>query len=107
MARTLTMPLTIGNDGSFKTVTHGHPAEIAQSVALLFDTEPGERRCNPEYGFTSPVFAGVSAELLEAAAAEWEPRADPSLISVVTSGAEQTAHVYLDTTPDTTDALEA
>lgn len=98
MARTLTLPLAIGTDGSFKTVTHGHPAEIAQSLALLVDTQPGERRCNPDYGMADPVFSGASAELIEAAAAEWEPRADPALIDVVSNGAEQTTHVYLDAT---------
>lgn len=95
MARTLTLPLEIGGNG-FKTVTHGHPAEIAQSLALLLDTEPGERRSNPDYGFTNPTFAGVSAELIEAAAEDWEPRADPTLIDTVASGVTQTTTVYLD-----------
>lgn len=107
MARTLTLPLAISAGGSFRTVTHGHPAEIAQSVALLLDTEPGERRSNPDYGFTSPVFEGVTPELIDAAVAEWEPRADPEHIDITSVGAEQTTTVTLAPEATTLNAVEA
>lgn len=94
MARILTLPLAIAG-GTFQTVTHGHPAEIAQSVGLLLATQPGERRSNPGYGFTDPAFDGVAAELIEAAVAEWEPRADPEHIDIAALGAEETTTVTL------------
>lgn len=95
MARTLTLPLALSAGGAFATVTHGHPAEIAQSVGLLLATRPGERRCNPGYGFTDPVFDGVTPELIDAAVADWEPRADPDVIDIAVLGAQETTTVTL------------
>lgn len=95
MARVLTLPLAVTANGRTATVTQGHPAEIAQSVALLLATQPGDRRTLPDYGLPDPLFSGVDPQVVAEVVEEWEPRADTELIDVVVSGIEQTATVHL------------
>lgn len=95
MARVLSLPLTIAPNGSMATITQDHPAEITQSVALLLDTRPGERRTLPDYGLPDRLFGGLDPTLVDETIAEWEPRADPDLVETVTSGAHQTIAVHL------------
>ena len=95
MARVLTLPLAVAPNGSIATVTQDHPAEIAQSVALLLDTRPGDRRTLPDYGLPDPVFDGVDPTLVAEVIAEWEPRAEPDLIETVTDGLVQNTVVHL------------
>lgn len=95
MARVLTLPLTVAANGSMSTITQDHPTEIAQSVALLLATRPGERRTLPEYGLADPVFAGLDPAVVAEVIAEWEPRADAQLIETATAGIEQTTVVHL------------
>lgn len=72
------MPLILTSAGGFGVLDQDTPVEITNSLALLLDTRPGERRCVPEYGLPDPLGRGVDpievAELIE----EWEPRADPA-----------------------------
>lgn len=97
MARTLTLPLEVTANGALATVTQDHPAEIAQSVGLLLDTRPGERRTLPEYGFPDQLF-GIGAldeGLIAETVAEWEPRADPDIVDTVRSGSTQSTTVHI------------
>lgn len=93
MARTLTLPLKVAADGQMASITQDHPAEIAQSLALLLATRVGERRVNPDYGLPDPTFDVVSSELIETAAAEWEPRADIAAIDTAAAGQPTRVHL--------------
>lgn len=97
MARVLTLPLEVTANGSLATVTQDHPAEIAQSVGLLLDTRPGERRTLPEYGYPDRLFAlgDLDTDLIAETVAEWEPRADPEIVDTVLNGSTQTATVHI------------
>lgn len=78
-------PLHIAG-GRVATVAQDSEADIAQSVALLLTTRPGERRSNPGYGLPDPVFGGVDLDEVTDVIAEWEPRADPSLVEQIAAG---------------------
>jgi phage baseplate assembly protein W len=96
MARVLALPLTVTAAGQMATITQDHPAEITQSVALLLDTRPGERRTLPDYGLPDQLFGrGFDESLVAEVVAEWEPRADPEIVDTVTSGSHTSATVHL------------
>lgn len=95
MARVLTLPLAVAANGSMSTVTQDNAAEITQSVALLLDTRPGDRRTLPDYGLPDPVFSGIDAALVAEVITDWEPRADAQLIETLTNGSEQNTTVHL------------
>lgn len=95
MARVLTLPLTVATSGAFATVTQDSAAELSQSVALLLDTRPGDRRTLEDYGLPDPLFGGVDPSIVAEVIADWEPRADPDSIELVTDGAEQIVGVHL------------
>lgn len=90
----LSLPLRVASDGALVALEQDSPAEVAQSVALLLSTRPGERRSVPDYGSDDPLFAGVSAEDVAAAIETWEDRADPATIEVVVSGIDEYSRVY-------------
>lgn len=97
MARVLALPFALAANGSLATITQDHPAEITQSVALLLDTRPGDRRTLPDYGLPDYVFAGrgLDPAVVGEVVAEWEPRADPDTIETVSSGVEQRVAIHL------------
>lgn len=90
----LSLPLQVAADGALGAVEQDSPAEIAQSVALLLTTRPGERRSVPDYGSEDPLFSGISTEDVAAAIETWEDRADPATVEIVASGIEEYAEVY-------------
>lgn len=90
----LALPLTLTAGSGLVTVGQDTPAEIAQSVALLLATRPGERRSVPDYGTPDPMFSGVDPDDINAAIEVWEERADPATIEVVVTGIEEYAEVY-------------
>lgn len=94
MARTLRLPLQVGASGAMQTLEHGSPGEVAQSVALLLATRPGERRSVPGYGLADQLGAGVNPTALLAVVAEWEPRAAPADVEALTAGREQYVVVH-------------
>lgn len=84
MARCLAFPFRVSpTTGGLVTLEQGSPAEIGQSVGLLMDTRPGERRVVPGYGLPDPVFGGVSRVDVAAVIATWEPRANDALVDHV------------------------
>lgn len=95
MARVLSLPMVIAPNGSMATITQDHPAEITQSVALLLDTRPGDRRTLPDYGLPDHLFDGYDPTLVDETIAEWEPRANPELVATVADGASQQIAVHL------------
>lgn len=104
-ARHLALPLRLAPDGHLVALDQDSPEEIAQSVALLVATRPGERRSVPGYGVPDPLGSGFDPDVADEAIEEWEDRADPADIDIVTDTlAEQ--HVVVApaaVTPGTTD----
>jgi phage baseplate assembly protein W len=90
----LSLPLQVAADGALAAVEQDTPAEVAQSVALLLSTRPGERRSVPDYGSDDPMFSGLTTEDVYAAVEMWEDRADPVTVEFIASGIEQYAEVY-------------
>jgi predicted component of type VI protein secretion system len=93
MALRLAFPLRVTTTGGLATLVQDSPREVAQSVALLLATRPGERRSVPDYGTPDPLFGGIDIEDITAAVEEWEERADPALVEVVATGMEEYATV--------------
>lgn len=93
MTASFALPLQLGSGGSFATLAQDTAGEIAQSVAVLMSTRPGERRAVPEYGLPDPLFGGASVDDVVEVIAEWEPRASPALVESVITGATQSIDI--------------
>lgn len=85
MTARLSLPLLLNDAGDFVTIAEDSPEATAQSVALLLDTRPGERRAVPEYGFPNPLGQPVDETRVRAVISEWEPAADPATVTAVLS----------------------
>lgn len=98
----LAMPLRIAG-GRVATVAQDGPEDIAQSVALLLATLPGERRSIPDYGLADLLGSGYSIEDIADAIVEWEERADPADVEfALNTLIEQQVRTY-PASPDTTE----
>jgi phage baseplate assembly protein W len=71
----LAFPIRVTSQG-LATVQQDSDADIVQSVALLLNTRPGDRRSLPDYGLPDPVFGHLSSADVVAVVAEWEDRAN-------------------------------
>ena len=88
MTDIIMLPLALTITGRMATVEQGSAAELGQSVGLLLDTRPGERRSVPGYGL--PDQRGSLSESgardiqddIDDAIGAWEPRADPAEVTV-------------------------
>lgn len=62
---------------AIKFVEQDTPQEIAQCVAFVLTTQPGELVTAPQMGLPDPTFKenGVSEDELEEVIHQWEPRA--------------------------------
>ena len=78
MPQHLALPLRLASDGRFAALDQDTPEEVAQSVALLLATRPGERRSVPGFGMVDPLGAGLDPSAVADAIEEWEDRADPA-----------------------------
>lgn len=105
MVQHLALPLRVTDSGRLAAVDQDSPTEIAQSVALLLSTAPGERRSVPEYGLVELLAAGYTPDDLADAIAEWETRADPALVEQ--AGVEVQQQLDVIAAPPPTDAEEA
>lgn len=94
MAEHLAFPIRVTGGGWLSTVDQDSQPDIVQSVALLLDTRPGERRSEPEYGLPDPVFGDIDAAQVEAVITQWEERADQSLLEQVAQGVIDNVRVY-------------
>lgn len=107
MTRHLAAPLRLSGSGSLVTLAQDGPQEVAQSVALLVATRPGERRSEPGYGTRDGLFVTGSpaspypdTQALLAAVSQWEPRADPAALDVaLRSPGQEDAVVRITLTP--------
>ena len=90
-----TAPLTVTSTGAFAAVSDDHPTAVAQSLALLLDTRPGERRTDPDYGTPDQVLSntGLTEQMVRDVAAEWEERATPTDIEAALSLRGSTQHI--------------
>lgn len=105
MAQVLALPLRVNPaSGSMVTLTQDSEAEVAQSLALLLSTRPGERRSVPDYGIPDPVFGGVRPQDVVAAAQEWEERADPLVVEQIADGDLTVQHLTVRAAAITTEA---
>lgn len=75
----LALPIRRTAQGRCATVPAGSVAAIAQSVAMLLDTRPGERLSIPAYGMDDPTWRGVDPTVTIDAIGQWEPRADVTI----------------------------
>jgi phage baseplate assembly protein W len=75
----LTIPFTIGYDGTASVLEQDTSDEIVQSVAMCVGSEPGQRLLVPNYGVVDPTFAGINTSAVIAACGRWEPRATVSI----------------------------
>lgn len=104
MTRSLSMPLTVVTGGSLRSIEQGSGPEIAQAVALLLATTPGERRVIPDFGMPNPVGPGLDQGVVADVIGEWEDRADPATITLeVIATADQRAQVFGPLDDDTID----
>ncbi|MDI6911488.1 GPW/gp25 family protein [Nocardioides sp.] len=76
MPKHLALPLRVSGSGALSALEQDSDREITQSVALLLDTRPGERRSVPGYGLSDPLGSGVSHDVIADAVTEWEDRAE-------------------------------
>lgn len=103
----LALPIGVAPNGALTNLPQDSPAEIAQSVALLISTRPGERRSVPDYGVEDPLGGGVDAVDLAETIAEWEERADPALVEATAQQAVEQYVVVHPADPDPTTTEEA
>lgn len=78
----LAFPIRVAGRG-LATVDQDSDADLVQSVQLLLQTRPGERRSVPGYGLPDPLF-GTAPDDTDVAAviAEWEERVDIDQLDV-------------------------
>ncbi len=87
MTQHLAVPLSLTPGGCLATVAEDSVEEIAQSVAVILRTEPGDRLTEPELGLADPAFADLPPQALLSAIERWEPRASVELVEqVLTDG---------------------
>lgn len=82
MPSCLALPIAVTRQG-LASVEQDTPEEVAQSVNLLLNTQPGDRRFIPEYGLPDPVFSGATEAEVAEVVKHWEPRADPERLTVI------------------------
>jgi len=80
-----------------QTATKGYEEQIKQSIRLILDTDPGERRMRPDFGagLNSFLFEPVSSATLQRirqrvhdSLVDWEPRIDVDKVAVTVDDSE-------------------
>lgn len=92
----LSLPLRLSGS-RFVTVGQDSPQALAESVGLLLDTRPGERRSIPEYGFPSPLFSqdGVDPEQARGVISQWEDAGQVEITAALVANGVQHVTVEL------------
>jgi len=94
MPQHLRLPLAVGPTGRLATVQADSTEDVAQSLAVLAATRPGERLSVPEYGSPAQLFGpGINVDELRGAAGRWEPRAAPYAIEISGTGERPVVNV--------------
>lgn len=65
MARLISFPFRLNNNGEVTTVEDGTEDYYAEELAVLILTKPGERILVPEFGLTDPAFGNFDEVELE------------------------------------------
>lgn len=105
MAR-LALPLTISDSGRLVTIEQDSAEDIAQCVALILDTRPGERAAFPEFGLPDPLFADLDIDEIAETVQRWEERADQLTIEQIAAGMFPELEVHASHTPAGTDEAD-
>jgi hypothetical protein len=97
MTARLSLPLRLDGRGRFVTVDQDGPQALAESVGLILDTRPGERRSVPEYGYNSPLFSndGVFPESVRGVIGQWEDASQAEITTALTANGVQSVTVEL------------
>jgi hypothetical protein len=93
----LSLPLRLDGQGRFVTVDQDSPQALAESVGLLLDTRPGERRSVPDYGYPSPLFSqtGVDPDHARGVISQWEDAGQAEITTALVSNGVQSVTVEL------------
>lgn len=67
---------------SLATVVEDSDVDVVQSVSLLLDTRPGERRSVPDYGLPDPLFGRLDPAQVRDVVRTWEERADVDQLDI-------------------------
>lgn len=73
IASIISHPFRLARDGSIATVDQTSDAGLAEQIAVLALTRPGERPLVPGFGLPDPTFEGFEPSALAAAVALWGP----------------------------------
>lgn len=87
MSQHLRLPLTVGPDGTFRTVVEDSLDEITQNVLVILRTRTGERLATPDLGVPDPTFAGFDADEALDHVRTYEDRADLDVVRQALTGA--------------------
>lgn len=92
----LSLPLAVAPNGRLAGHVDDAPTAVVQSLALLLDTRPGERRSAVEYGLPDHLFTttGIDPAIVAGVAAEWEERATPVDVETAHHAYEQHLRVH-------------
>lgn len=80
-----------------QTAIKGYEDQIKQSIRLILDTDPGERRMRPDFGagLNSFLFEPMSSAALQRirqrvhdSLVDWEPRIDVEKVTVTADGSD-------------------
>lgn len=82
----LALPIAINTTGRLAAVPQDSNADVAQSVALLLSTRPGERLATPDYGLDDPLGIGVDVGMVADVIGKFEERADPASVELTDAG---------------------
>lgn len=83
IAQILTHPFALLLDGHVATVEATSDAGLAQQIAVLALTRPGERPLVPGFGMPDPAFQGFEGSALAAGVALWGPDVNLGEVGVV------------------------
>lgn len=100
MAQHIALPIAVTGSGRLAAVEQDSEADIAQSVALLIDTRPAERRAEPDYGVPDPLFGGIDEADIVEAINTYEDRADLAFAEAVARGLLDSVQIHGDTSTD-------
>lgn len=106
MPKHLAFPIRVAANGGLLALEQDSEQEIAQSVALLVSTEPGERRSVPDYGLPDPVFGGLDQDDISDVVADWEDRADPAVVEQLADDLVNQRFSVFPATPDVDEEVE-
>lgn len=80
--RCISHPFRLGPTGRVVTVDQDSDQFVAEQIAVLLTTRPGERALEPSFGLPDPAFDGIDPSLVQAAVTAFVPSAQVSDVTV-------------------------